>query len=214
MPRKQKRPLERQEEVCRDASLIVIACEDKYAPKVYFGQFITSRVQFQVLPTEDCRSSPPNIVKRLKAYRDKYQLEGGDQLWYLGDLDHWSESNHIANLTAALRECRQAGFWVAICNPCFELWLLLHFTELTESEKWTARLIETELRSLAGGYSKQHGCVTPITAEMVEQAVLRDQILDSMPENDIPQTYTSRVYRIVEVLKKKQAIELRMSSHR
>ena len=211
MPRKQNRPLERQEEVHRDASLIVIACEDKYAPKVYFNQFITSRVQFKVLPTEDCRLSPPKIVERLRAFRDKFEIDAGDQLWYLGDLDHWSEPNHIANLTAALRECRQAGFWVAICNPFFELWLLLHFFDLPKSLKWTATSIEAELKSLAGGYSKKHGCVAPITVEL---AMERDRNLDEHPEKDIPQTMTSRVYLIVDLLKKKQAIELRPSSRR
>ena len=66
MPHKKQRPLERSEGVDRDASIIVIACEDKYAPKVYFGQFVTSRVQFKVLSTEDCRSSPDQIVQRLR----------------------------------------------------------------------------------------------------------------------------------------------------
>lgn len=207
MPRK-KRPLERSEGVDRDASIIVIACEDKYAPKVYFGQFVTSRVQFKVFPTEDCRSSPFHIVQRLRTYQDEFQLGGSDQLWYLGDLDHWSEPNHIANLTPALRECRQADFGVAICNPCFELWLLLHFVDLPKRQPWNATTIESELRRQAGGYSKVRGCVTPITSEMVEVAIERDRALDEFPVEDIPRTPTSRVSRIIEVLKQKQAIRL------
>ena len=208
MPHKKQRPLERSEGVDRDASIIVIACEDKYAPKVYFGQFVTSRVQFKVLSTEDCRSSPDQIVQRLRTYKDEFQLGGSDQLWYLGDLDHWSEPNHIANLTLALMECRQAGFWVAICNPCFELWLLLHFVDLHNKQSWNAKTIESVLRQHAGGYSKVHGCVTPITSEMVEVAIERDRALDEFPAEDIPRTPTSRVSRIIEVLKHKQAIRL------
>jgi hypothetical protein len=59
MPRK-KRLLDRDAGIVRDASLIVIASEDTYAVKDYFSRFRTRKVQFIVVPTEDCHSAPVN----------------------------------------------------------------------------------------------------------------------------------------------------------
>ena len=98
---------------------------------------------------------------------------------------------------------------MAICNPCFELWLLLHFVDVSNEQRWNASIVESELRTQAGGYSKVRGCVTPITSEMVEVAIERDRALDEFPAEDIPRTLTSRVYHIVDALKQKQAIQLR-----
>ena len=67
MPRK-KRPLDRDSGVLRDAKLIVIASEDKYAVQSYFRRFRTKKAQFVVLPTEDCHSSPENVIARLDKY--------------------------------------------------------------------------------------------------------------------------------------------------
>ena len=50
---------------CRDANLLVIATEDTYLPARYFDLFRNPRVKVQVLPTEDCRSSPEHVMDRL-----------------------------------------------------------------------------------------------------------------------------------------------------
>ena len=142
---RKKRPLDRDGGIVRDATLVVIASEDSFAAAVYFSQFRTRRVQFRVLPTEDGRSSPGDIVRRLKDFEREFQLGDGDQLWYCGDLDHWAESGHIANFTEALQLCKQADYRIAVSNPCFELWLLLHFVDLDEDHSVTCAAVETRL---------------------------------------------------------------------
>ena len=64
MPRK-TRPLDRDRGVVRDASLIVIASEDEYVVRDYFSRFATRRVQVVVIPTEDGRSAPADVIARL-----------------------------------------------------------------------------------------------------------------------------------------------------
>jgi hypothetical protein len=197
MPRK-PRPLERDGGVVRDASLIVIASEDTHAVKAYFAKFRPRRVQFRILPTEDGRSAPKHILKRLSEFESEFRLDKDDQLWYCGDIDHWADANHIPNLVQVLQQCRQAGFHVALSSPCFELWLLLHFSDAPLSTL-NCRDIVGRLSTAANGYSKPKGCQSPITTEMVYNAVERAKKLDT-DTSDIPQNPTTRVYRIFELL--------------
>lgn len=123
MPRK-KRPLERDSDTFRDATLIVIASEDTHAAQNYFARFRARRIKFTVLPTTAGASSPQSLLDRLDSFRNEYATEEGDQFWYCGDTDHWIRSNHIQNLTSVLQHCRQKSYGVALSRPCFEFWLV------------------------------------------------------------------------------------------
>ncbi|MDX1968788.1 MAG: RloB family protein [Planctomycetaceae bacterium] len=186
---------------------MVIASEDTHAVQLYFDRFQPRRVQFRVLPTENGKSSPEAIMQRLKDFEREYEIGEGDQLWYCGDLDHWAESNHIAALRSVLRSCAQAGYEVAISNPCFELWLLLHFCDAPQ-EIENCKSITQELSRIAGGYSKPLGCRTEISVVMIEAAMTRAAALDQNT-HEIPATPTTRVYRIMQVLISRESIRLR-----
>jgi hypothetical protein len=203
MPRK-PRPLERDSGMVRDASLIVIASEDTHAVQAYFTRFRPRRIQFRVLPTEDGLSAPEHILDRLNAFRSEFNLDDDDQLWYCGDTDHWAAADHVANLVQVLQRCSQAGYHVALSNPCFELWLLLHFFD-TPADKMSCQDICDKLSADAGGYSKHKGCRGPITAEMVMQAAERAARLDA-GSDDIPATPTTRIYRILNLLIQRESI--------
>ncbi|GLZ38577.1 RloB family protein [Actinokineospora sp. NBRC 105648] len=51
-----------------------------------------------------------------------------DECWCLFDVE-WPQ--HHPNLKQAIHLAEQHGVRLAISNPCFELWLLLHFTDQT-----------------------------------------------------------------------------------
>ncbi len=206
MPRK-PRPLERDSGVVRDASLIVIASEDTYGVAAYFSRFQPRRVQFRVLPTEGGRSAPEHIVTRLDAFRSEFHLDDNDRLWYCGDIDHWASGDHLPNLVRVLQHCRQAGYQVALSNPCFELWLLLHFMPLPEGMN-TCQIVCGTLSAVARGYSKHLGCGVPITAEMIRNAIERATQLDNTSE-EIPGTPTTRIYRILSELIARDSIALK-----
>ena len=170
MPRK-KRPLDRDGGVVRDASLIVIASEDTYAVKDYFSRFKTRRVQFVVVPTEDGRSAPAAVIARLDHFKDHEATEENDQFWLCIDKDHWAASGHIANLVLVLQHCKQKGYQVAISNPCFELWLLLHFENVEATPQLTCRQVCKRLADVAGGYDKKDCGRLPLDKTMVMDAV-------------------------------------------
>ena len=75
---RRKRKIDRQAGKLADTNLIVIASEDRYAVKQYFGLFHSAKIQFEVLETEDGASSPVDVLARLDMYRKEFQI--GDAL--------------------------------------------------------------------------------------------------------------------------------------
>lgn len=205
MPRK-TRPIERELEPFRDASLLIIASEDTHAVKEYFSRFQARRVQFRVLKTDDGCSSPKDVLERLDQFRKEFP-EDGDQFWYCGDTDHWIRPGHIKNLTEVLQLCRQKGYRVAISRPCFEFWLLLHFSEPSLPSDAMCPHVVGELRKVAQGYSKKSGCVRSLNSQMVIDATRRAKAMLAVTEQ-IPSGPASQVYSIVEELMKRESIDL------
>ena len=110
---RKKRPIQRIENRTRDASLVVIASEDRFAVKQYFELFHSTRIQFHVLETDHGESSPEHVIARLEQYLVEYSVGEGDQFWLVCDTDHWIESNHIQNLVEVVKHCKQKSISVA-----------------------------------------------------------------------------------------------------
>jgi len=89
----------------RDARLFVVATEDTYAPKQYFGFFQNPRLHVQVLETAIGTAQDPRaVVNRLISFAEQYQIAGDDQLWVLLDTDHWIQERHKGGLIQAIEE--------------------------------------------------------------------------------------------------------------
>jgi len=207
MPRK-KRPLDRDSGVVRDASLVIIACEDTHAVKQYFARFRTRKVQFVVLPTQDGHSSPQDVLARLDRFKDEVATEEGDLFWVCIDTDHWAQANHIQNLRQVLQQCHQKNYAVAINNPCFELWLLLHFRDHAGVDEVPCSEVARALRRAAGSYQKGKCAQLPIEPPQVHRAVSRAKKMDTNPNDVLPSHPMTRVYRLIEVLQDRDSIEL------
>jgi hypothetical protein len=209
MPRKQ-RPLERDGTLVRDASLIVIASEDRYAVEHYFGKFHSKRFRFRVLPTDDCRSSPEAVLDRLDDYRQEFDVGEHDELWACIDLDHWGEPNHIRNLRQVKRMTDQKGYRLAISHPCFDFWILLHFQDPPASSIGGCAEVAATLRGILPGYSKTSIKDLSLTTEQVEQAIDRATRLPPV-ESLTPDGPTTQVHLILESLRAKETIQLKAS---
>lgn len=56
--------------------------------------------------------------------RDSFRLADYDQIWCVTDVDHYEREGGKVSAAAAL--AATCGIRLALSNPCFELWLLLH----------------------------------------------------------------------------------------
>jgi hypothetical protein len=211
MPRK-KRPLNRGGGILRDASLVVIASEDKFAVENYFRRFRTTKVQFEVLPTLDGNSAPEAVLERLDEFRRTVATEEHDQFWICIDLDSWADEGHIQNLVKVLQLCRQKGYNIAINNPCIELWFLLHFADFATpagAGRVRCHHVIAQLEVASGKkYYKDKCHRIQISVQQVLIALERAIVLDGGVD-DIPQSPSARIYRIVEMLKQRDSIDLR-----
>lgn len=206
-----KRPIDRSANPVRDANLVVIASEDRYAVRQYFDFFKSTRIQFKVLETQDCRSSPTHVLDRIDAYKKEFQIGEGDSFWIVVDCDHWIEPNHVRNLRQVLSECRRKDVEFALSNPCFELWLLLHFSEFPAEDQLSCDEVAVRLRAAAGMYDKTKVYRLPIDGGKVRTAIGRAATrYDSSQE--IPTGLQTAVHRIVESLIERNVISVRDES--
>ena len=105
----------------------------------------------------------------------------------------------------ASRDASQRGWNVAISNPCFEVWLLLHVSNDLARVNDYADSVEAALHAELGGYKK---CRTPIqclNAEALSLAMARARQGDTDPESPLPGLAGTRVYRLFESIFRNQA---------
>jgi hypothetical protein len=186
----------------------VIATEDTYAPKQYFEEssiFKNPRIYVPALPSKGGRSAPEYVLDRLKEYRDetrrKNELLDEDEFWFVLDTDHWTQPNHIDNFTKVCREGSEQGIGLAHSNPCFEVWLLLHFEDVDAVGQFRAsKDVEERLRSVLGQYNKKRLDLSRFDRKSAETAVERAETLDNSSADRWPQRTGTHIYRLVKRL--------------
>ena len=202
-------------EAFRDARLIVIASEGKDTERIYFKalakEYTNPRVHVHILERsedEQNNSSPEHVLKQLNDYKSQYELEDDDELWLVVDKDRWTE----AMLSRVATECLQdVAMHMALSNPCFELWLLLHLEDaasLTPEEqmRWMENrrksknadpYLKVQLRQEMGSYHEADYDALMLIKH-VEVAIERAKALDNNPADRWPQTLGTRVYLLAE----------------
>jgi hypothetical protein len=200
------RPLPRNVGLLRDARLFVIATEDTRAPKQYLSFFPHPRVHVEVLETHDGLSSPAHVVKRLIHFAELYQIGEDDQLWALLDTDHWITGNHKPGLIAALNDAKARGYRVAMSNPCFDLWLLLHHQAVVSGQVYpNCAAVGQGIREVLGEFNKANLKSDHYSATQVAAAVQRAKALEPEGIDPLaafwPEATGTRVYFLIEELR-------------
>jgi hypothetical protein len=118
----------------RDARLFVIAVEGEQTGSEYAyftalearGLLDLRRVRLVLLPADAVAhdSAPRQVLERLQTHATTFPLRAIDERWLVLDRDRWTDRM----LSEVCQDARQADYDVALSNPCFELWILLHET--------------------------------------------------------------------------------------
>jgi hypothetical protein len=124
------------------------------------------------------------------------------------DCDHWIKAGHIDNLVLVMQQCRQKGISVALSNPCFDLWLLLHFADFPEEDKLSCAEVGKRLRKAVGSYDKTRIDKLPIADEHVKVAVQRSSNNRSAT-SEIPDRPQTAMHEIIEDLVQRGIISVR-----
>lgn len=194
----------------RDAKLYVIATEGQNTEKDYFSIFQTHRLHIEVLSTgaEDPRSSqagqsdPQHVLRRLEEVKAAYDLTRDDELWLMVDVDRWK----TWVLSEVCREARQQGFGLAISNPCFELWLVLHFQD-ADTNDTDGRALKLKLHKLGGSNQKYKLKLNAFNRSRIEDAIRRAEALDIHVDDYYPGFPSTHVYKVVKSLIARMTID-------
>lgn len=92
--------------------------------------FSVVQVVFELLGAVPQTLVDKAIEKSREVSSRRYQRENGDrdQVWVVFDKDDHEGVEQL------IRRCEQGGVNVAFSNPCFEVWLLLHFIDYDSCE--------------------------------------------------------------------------------
>ena len=178
----------------RSAKLFVIATEGKDTEKQYFEMFGNRKVKVEILATgDDNKSAPEYVLERLDKFKDLYGFSEDDELWLVLDVDRWVKKDQ---LIAVCPQAKQKGYQLAISNPCFEIWLCLHFGDLLPKDR-TCKDFEIRLRNILGSYNKSNLDVC-VYKPNVKNAIERSRSLDLNLNGYWTSQLGTRVYKLVE----------------
>lgn len=102
------------------------------------------------------------------------------------------------NLSEICKQAKQKGYGLAISNPCFEVWLCLHFQDLKDCDT-TAKSFKLRLKEICGSYNSSKLDLIQFKPHL-NAAIDRAKLLHPEEQSYWPKTPGSHVYRLVEVL--------------
>lgn len=171
-------PTAPREGALRDDRLILVVSEDTHAPAQYFELVRANRVRVEVAPAGAGQSSPQAVLEGARILKKQKPYSDYDEIWLVIDTDHWFAPNHRENTMRTISEARAEGFRVAISNPCFELWLLLHHEDVASGQPFEdCDSVEKRLKALLGGYNKSNVQTRPFTVDNALAAISRGRLL-------------------------------------
>jgi hypothetical protein len=202
--------------------IIILAFEGNDTEQMYFEDFKESYKDTDSFNNDliylhllkraknDTNSAPNHVFKKLKKEaKDEYNFMATDELWMVIDTDRWKNINEI------ILECKKQGnMFVAVSNPCFEFWLLLHIKDINEynedelqlilkngkTSKNSRTYVEKKIIEILGAYNKSKP-KTEHFLPKIETAISQAKLLNN-PEEEYPKELGSFVYKIIESLKK------------
>lgn len=189
----------------RDSKLIVIATEGEVTEHQYFNglklheDYKSPRLHVEILERGTRNSDPKACLDELSQFKKEYHLKQDDELWLVCDVDRWGDRK----LAEVGQLCRQKKYLIAVSNPCFEAWLLLHkvtYNQYSQEEKdnlnGACGNIERELKRVLGTYNKTKIDVDVFLVDL-ENAVAEAKLID-VPEHQWPQSFGSKLFHLVE----------------
>lgn len=112
--------------------VLVLAAEGtNKTEKTYFNEFNTKQNEFRIIHARGNNTDPVKIVQDAinTAAREEVDYEYGDRAVAVFDVDFGKENQIIE----AIELAKKNSVDVFLSNPCFEVWLLLHYRYSTKS---------------------------------------------------------------------------------
>lgn len=169
-------------------------------------EYDNKKVHVKFIESENTKSDPVHVLERLDEFNNEYDLGEEDNLYLVIDRERWT----IKNLSSIAQQASQKNFIMALSNPNFELWLLLHEKDVSvKSANAKKKLfqnkkinknrhyIDSKLINLWDAYNKSNYKFGPIM-DKVPNPIVNAKKLDINKQERWPNHLGTRVYLPVE----------------
>ncbi|MBR4171678.1 MAG: RloB domain-containing protein [Kiritimatiellae bacterium] len=164
--------LKRRRPFIRYCPLVLVSSEGRVTEPEYlhaFGrQVLRDSVTFRFVPRGTDGASPDAVLKRMTLEMNRMSLRKGDEAWLVLDRDRWTDDQLRPLLDWMTSETGGIRRGIALSNPKFELWLLLHFEPI--SGCISDHSVDGRLAMYLPEYDKHIPAGFP-TREQVEKAI-------------------------------------------
>ncbi len=182
---------------------IFIFTEGEKDEQKYFEAFINyfkiPQGQVKVIDRETSASSPSNVINYVADFQKKIKASGATyahlyEYWLVVDTDRWG-----LNLIETISDAFSRKYPVAQSNPCFEIWKLLHFEDISKNIEDPSLSNKTSINVRLHGLH-EGGDLKRIYFPRTKTAIDNAKLLDSEPESRLLNSVGTRVYDLVELL--------------
>lgn len=144
--------------------LMLIVCEDEKTEPYYFEAFANAFPEETVfIRAIGTGKKPRGIVEQAIVERAQLELEARkslNEVWVVFDKDdEGSNETTLANFDKAWTIANKEHLRIAFSNEVFELWLLLHFAEVSSASSITRTEIYAQLASAIQAIPGNHSFV-------------------------------------------------------
>ncbi|MCK5538204.1 RloB domain-containing protein [bacterium] len=118
---------------------IVIACEGTKTEIIYFDYIqknkkslnISDLISIEIVNKIDTNSAPKWVGSLLNDFKKEYGFDKKtDKFWAIIDRD--PGNNSAKQINEFIADMYSDGYYIGLSNPTFELWLLMHLTNLDD----------------------------------------------------------------------------------
>ena len=179
-----------------------ILCDDSRTAPAYFNELkreVRQSVVLKIVPAK-CTASAGEVIDR--AIREQEELrdgqkkgETGDSVWALIDLEQ--EARTRSRAQDEERRAAQAGIHVALSDPCFEVWTLLHLEDTGEAFQSCNHV----LRRLAAAWKSHFNQPFPRKAQADYSKIIplrHDAVRRAKRHREAPDHSWTEVYALLE----------------
>lgn len=220
MPR-ESTPLVRKSGFLEAEKLYILAYEGDVTEKKYFEDLRQSSMfndsgSIETIPLKkehNGGNSPLDVKKLLSKAKSEYNFRATDEFWLIIDRDDWEKIHHV-DFNALYDDCeKEKNFFIALSNPCFEFWLILHLRKLEDiSDSDREKILENAKVSVKHNYIDLYlaDCIgdgrgytkrpkASVFMPKVKVAVENARMIRDLGEH-IPGGLSTDVYKLVEKL--------------
>lgn len=156
---------------------VLIALEDEKSSRFYIKWLIKDKnLAANVAFAEHIGTDPKSVLKAIKRFKDDNPTIKYEKAWLVIDRDSFD----IENFKGTLETARHNNICVAYSNECYELWLLLHFKDVTgfKTRKELRSELNTEFKkNFKIEYEKSERNVYVMLIDRQEDAIRRAEKL-------------------------------------